>query len=169
MAVLAAILPIVSRSSGLALELYRFAASSPESSHDFVQIASTVNNFASILKQLGTIIKEDDRLPSHEVRHPPLPCTPHVMLTVVQAIEVVDDVTEQSQAILKEVELATSLQKEESSNRNDTYSPRNGRPQQDSTTVSRLLYLMAHLEALRLTLSVLLQTLYTAQSVMWAK
>jgi hypothetical protein len=91
------------------------------------------------------------------------------MLTVVQAIEVVDDVTEQSQAILKEVELATSLQKEESSNRNDTYSPRNGRPQQDSTTVSRLLYLMAHLEALRLTLSVLLQTLYTAQSVMWAK
>jgi hypothetical protein len=91
------------------------------------------------------------------------------MLTVVQAIEVVDDVTEQSQAILKELELATSLQKEESGNRNDTYSPRNGRPQQDSTTTSRLLYLMAHLEALRLTLSVLLQTLYTAQSVMWAK
>jgi hypothetical protein len=169
MAVLAAILPIVSRSSGLALELYRFAASSPESSHDFVQIASTVNNFASILKQLGTIIKEDDRLPSHEVRHPPFRAPPHVILTVVQAIEVVDDVTEQSQAILKEIELATSLQKEESSNRNDTYSPRNGRPQQDSTTASRLSYLMAHLEALRLTLSVLLQTLYTAQSVMWAK
>jgi hypothetical protein len=70
MAVLAAILPIVSRSSRLALELYKFAASSPGSSNDLVRIAGAINNFASILKQLGTIIKEDDRLPSHQVRHP---------------------------------------------------------------------------------------------------
>jgi hypothetical protein len=69
MAVLAAILPVVSRSSCLALELYQFAASSPGSAKDFVKVARAINNFALILKQVGTIIKEDDRLPSLEVCH----------------------------------------------------------------------------------------------------
>jgi hypothetical protein len=59
MAVLEAILSVVGRSSGLALELYRVAA--------LCQNEAVINNFASILKQIGTIIKEDDRLLSHEV------------------------------------------------------------------------------------------------------
>lgn len=67
MAVLAAILPVVSRSSCLALELYQLAALSPGESKQFVKVAKAINNFASILKQVGTIIKEDDRLPSYEV------------------------------------------------------------------------------------------------------
>lgn len=67
MAVLAAILPVVSRSSCLALELYQFAASSPGEAKDLTKVAKAINNFASILKQVGTIIKEDDRLPSYEV------------------------------------------------------------------------------------------------------
>lgn len=69
MAVLQAILPAAARSSGLSLELYRVAASSSsdEAARDFVKAAGTINNFASILKQIGTIIKEDDQLPSHEV------------------------------------------------------------------------------------------------------
>lgn len=67
MAVLAAILPVVSRSSCLALELYQTAASSPGEAKDLLKVAKAINNFASILKQVGTIIKEDDRLPSYEV------------------------------------------------------------------------------------------------------
>jgi hypothetical protein len=68
MAVLQAILPAAARSSGLSLELYRVAASSSdEAARDFVKAAGTINNFASILKQIGTIVKEDDQLPSHEV------------------------------------------------------------------------------------------------------
>lgn len=67
MAVLAAILPVVSHSSCLALELYQFAASSPGEAKDLIKVAKAINNFASILKQVGTIIKEDDRLPSYEV------------------------------------------------------------------------------------------------------
>jgi len=68
MAVLEAILPVVSRSSGLALELYRVAASSEnEAAEDLIKAAGATNNFASVLKQIGTILKEDDRLPSHEV------------------------------------------------------------------------------------------------------
>jgi hypothetical protein len=68
MAVLATILPVVSRSSALALELYRVAAESPKVAKEFIKVASVINGFASILKQVGTIIKEDDRLPSPEVR-----------------------------------------------------------------------------------------------------
>lgn len=69
MAALAAILPVVSRSSCLALELYRLAASSTGEARDLLKVARAINRFASILKQVGTIIKEDDRLPSYEVCH----------------------------------------------------------------------------------------------------
>jgi hypothetical protein len=67
MAVLADILPVTSRSATLALKLYGIAAESPGSAKDFVGVANKINGFAAILKQLGTIIKEDDRLPSPEV------------------------------------------------------------------------------------------------------
>lgn len=70
MAVLAAILPVVSKSSRLTLELYQAATESPVAATDFVKVGSGINGFASILKQVGTIIKEDDRLPSHEVYFP---------------------------------------------------------------------------------------------------
>lgn len=67
MAVLAMILPVVSRSSRLAHGLYRIGAESQDDAKDFIMIASAINELASILKQVGTTIKEDDRLPSHEV------------------------------------------------------------------------------------------------------
>jgi hypothetical protein len=68
MAVLETILPAVARSSSVSLEIYRVVALSPnETAKDLIKSASAVNNFASILKQIGTIIKEDDRLPSNQV------------------------------------------------------------------------------------------------------
>lgn len=67
MAVLAAILPLVSRSSSLALELYRLVASEPDAARDLLRTAKSINNLALVVKQVGTIIKEDDRLPSAEV------------------------------------------------------------------------------------------------------
>lgn len=69
MGVLEAILPAVARSSALSLELYRVAASSQnEAAKDLIKAAGAINNFASILKQIATIVKEDDQLPSHKVR-----------------------------------------------------------------------------------------------------
>jgi hypothetical protein len=68
MAVLETILPAVARSSTISVEIYRVAALSPnEAVKDLVKSASAINNFASTLKQIGTIVKEDDRLPSNEV------------------------------------------------------------------------------------------------------
>jgi hypothetical protein len=68
MGVLEAILPAVARSSALSLDLYRVAASSHnEAAKDLIKAAGAINNFASISKQIATIIKEDDQLPSQEV------------------------------------------------------------------------------------------------------
>ena len=39
----------------------------------------------------------------------------------------------------------------------------------DAAVVARLQYLLSHLASLRATLAVMLQTLSTAQSVMWAR
>jgi hypothetical protein len=68
MAVLETILPAVARSSAISVEIYRVAALSPnEAVKDLIKSASAMNNFASTLKQIGTIVKEDDRLPSNQV------------------------------------------------------------------------------------------------------
>ncbi|KAJ4370404.1 hypothetical protein N0V83_004922 [Neocucurbitaria cava] len=151
MAVLAEILPVVSRSSRLALELYRVAAESPEVARDFIKISSAINEFALILKQVGTIIKEDDRLPSHE------------------AIESLEDVIEQSQNILTEVKSISSDGGNTQSYTVEARIPESDFARHESITLARLEYLTSHLQALRTTLSVLLQTLYTAQSIMWSK
>ena len=83
MAVLAAILPVVARSSCLALELYRVAAGLHEAAKDLIATAKIINNFALNLKQIGTIIKEDDRLPSHEV------CLPQLLFTCCLASSII--------------------------------------------------------------------------------
>ncbi|KAJ4984053.1 hypothetical protein SVAN01_10484 [Stagonosporopsis vannaccii] len=151
MAVLAAILPVVSRSSCLALELYRFAASSPAEAESFLKVARAINGYAAILKQVGTIIKEDDRLPSYE------------------ALDVLEDVTVQSQTVLMEIENTTGLRRQEPSQERNGVRSSKDDPRNGTVDVIRLTYFAAHIECLRLTLAVLLQTLYTAQSIMWSK
>ncbi|KAJ8105172.1 hypothetical protein OPT61_g10341 [Boeremia exigua] len=151
MAALTAILPVVSRSSCLALELYRLAASSPGEAKDLLKVAKAINSFASILKQVGTIIKEDDQLPSYE------------------ALDILEDVTLQSQTVLKQIEVNTELRRHERTTEKDEARSSTDRPRNGSANVTVLAYSAAHLECLRLTLSVLLQSLYAAQSIMWSK
>lgn len=67
MAVLAAILPLVSQSSALALVLYHLAAADAHTAKELLEAAKAISNLALIVKEVGTIIKEDDRLPSAEV------------------------------------------------------------------------------------------------------
>lgn len=68
MAVLAAILPLASQASALALLLYRLAAANSHTTIELLKTAKAISNLALIVKEVGTIIKEDDRLPSAEVR-----------------------------------------------------------------------------------------------------
>lgn len=67
MAVLAAILPLAAQGSTLALLLYRVAAANPHEAKELLGTARGISNLALIVKEVGTIIKEDDRLPSAEV------------------------------------------------------------------------------------------------------
>ncbi|KNG49174.1 fe superoxide dismutase [Stemphylium lycopersici] len=128
------------------------AAESPEAAKELVDVANKINGFAGILKQTGTIIKEDDRLPSPE------------------AFDVLDNVIEQSQNVLSCFELATSSDDNRHHDRRDSLrSTGSSRLRLDSSAKAKLQYPMAHLESLSMTLSALLQTLYTAQSIMWSK
>lgn len=79
----------------------------------------------------------------------------------MQALDILEDVTVQSQTVLKKIENETELRRAE------RYEERDGAD--GPLNATRLAYYAAHLECLRLTLAVLLQTLYTAQSVMWSK
>jgi hypothetical protein len=65
--VLDAILPVVSRSSNLALRLYQVAAVPQQEAKQLIETAKVTNSFALNLKQVGTLITENDRLPSPEV------------------------------------------------------------------------------------------------------
>jgi hypothetical protein len=77
---------------------------------------------------------------------------------------------DQSQTVLSSFEMATGTEDDQHYSRRDSARfTRTGHSQLDASTKARLGYFKVHLEALSLTLSVLLQTLNTAQSVMWSK
>lgn len=151
MAVLATILPVVGRSGSLALQLYKCAATlHDEAASDLTRAAKSIRAFSSVLKQVGTIIKEDDLLTSHE------------------AIEVLENVIDQSQMVFSEIEACVF-----NTDNHQHDGLRNGGQSRsefrETLSTGRLNYLQAHLEALKATLSVMLQTLHTAQSVMWSQ
>lgn len=75
----------------------------------------------------------------------------------------------QSQIILKEIENATELCRQEQTEGKDGVRSSKDDLRSDAVDALKLEYFATHLESLRLTLAVLLQTLYTAQSIMWSK
>ncbi|CAI6341740.1 unnamed protein product [Periconia digitata] len=149
MSALTAILPFVSRCSAITHGLYRLATQTKAASN-ILKTAKSINSLALVVKQLGTVIKEDDRIPSAE------------------ALETLEDVLDQCTTLLSEVErLFPHLADTEG------YGTKHGdntsRLPLDAAVVARLHYLLSHLASLRATLAVMLQTLNTAQSVMWAR
>ena len=77
---------------------------------------------------------------------------------------------EQAQNVLSSFKSLTSMNHVQNHERRDSARfVGTNQPQLDSPTKAKLEYLMAHLEALSMTLSVLLQTLYASQTIMWSK
>ncbi|KAF2792001.1 hypothetical protein K505DRAFT_247659 [Melanomma pulvis-pyrius CBS 109.77] len=152
MADLAAVFRIVSRASKLALELYTIAATTPNAVDGISRITGSISSFSSTVKHVGTIIREDDSLPS------------------LEANETLDDVLDQCNSVLTEFESLVPVQ---STDRNGKIEKYHHGPNHDfqlaTIAKARLVYLTAHLESLRSTLSVMLQTLHTAQSIIWAR
>jgi hypothetical protein len=87
----------------------------------------------------------------------------------MKAIETLEDLIDQSRTISSEIESFSAILVEEQGGESDAKSHDHGLGHSDSPQATRLVYLVSHLEALRATLSVLLQTLFTAQSIIWSK
>lgn len=87
-----------------------------------------------------------------------------------KATEALDDVLHQCNSLLDEIESIFPIQSARSNaeDRGYQHSSLQGF-RLDSTDIARVDYLKAHLDAIRLTLSVMLQSMYTTQIIMWTK
>jgi hypothetical protein len=88
----------------------------------------------------------------------------------MQAFETIEDILDQTSHVFDEIDLLVSDQHGQKKRRSyDEHREGNQVTTLTPQSVARLHYLDAHLDSLRSTLSVMLQTLYTAQSIMWAR
>lgn len=164
------VLSVVAWGTKLTFGLYDFAvaqaATSTAASQDVSRLAKEVNLLSQVLRQIGSRLKEDGSLPSPE------------------AFNVVRAILDQCQDVFREIESLIPLGGQQTS-RPGSYDG-NGSPQSQSAALepwrksseivdwnvvvhARVEYLLAHLEAIKLTMSVMLQTLYTAKAIVWAK
>ena len=164
------VLSVVAWGTKLTFSLYDFAvaqaAIASGASQDVSRLAKEVNLLSQVLRQIGSRLKEDGSLPSPE------------------AFNVVRAILDQCQDVFREIESLFPLGGQQIS-RPGSYDG-NGSPRSQSAALepwrkgedvmdwnvvvkSRAQYLLAHLEALKLTISVMLQTLYTAKAIVWAK
>ncbi|KAF2016064.1 hypothetical protein BU24DRAFT_450670 [Aaosphaeria arxii CBS 175.79] len=152
MADFGAIFALYSRGSALSLDLYKHAATARDGKF-LCQLAKSVSNFSLTVKQIGTIIRQDDSLPSAE------------------AIQVLHDLFDQCSLVLDEISDKTTTHQETHAGK---YEEQPGHHQRDAVQLSeeelaRFRYIYAHLEALKCTIRIVLQTLFTAQSIIWAR
>ncbi|KAF2652262.1 hypothetical protein K491DRAFT_558718, partial [Lophiostoma macrostomum CBS 122681] len=150
MADLGAIFSGVSRGSALTLHLYQIATESGPAADDLSRVAKSISNFSTAVKQVGTTIREDDSLPS------------------AKAVEILNDLLGQYNMIMSEVELLLETASANAPKSDDSHGPIE--VYQPSTAKSqRMQYLQAHLDTLKATVSVMQQTFYTAQAIIWGK
>jgi hypothetical protein len=156
-----AVLAIVAWGTKLTFGLYDFSIANAcaPATEDVNRLAKEVNLLSQVLRQIGSRLKEDSSLPSQDATN-----------TVTQIIE-------QCQNVFREIESMIPL------GQGSRHSSQSGSPQMSVVTISprreelewnarsqaRAQYLLTHLESLKLTLSVMLQTLYTAKTAIWAK
>jgi hypothetical protein len=87
-----------------------------------------------------------------------------------KATEALDHVLHQCNALLVEIESIFPIQGDHSNAEDRGYQHSSIQDfRLDSTDTARVDYLKAHLDSIRLTLSVMSQTMYTAQSIMWTR
>lgn len=168
MADFGAIFTIIARSSSLALWLYNSSVNAPRGPHsdELCRTAQSMSGFASAVKHVGTVIKEDDTLMASRVSWLHGGISP-TLLTVNKAVETLTNAIDQSNAVLDEVE--TIAFDEYDNTQTSTHFEGDHDTSFRAAELERLVYLRAHLDCLRATISALQQTLYTAQSIIWAR
>lgn len=152
------IISLVSVGSRLALNLYKLGGAVSSATRDINRIAKTVTLLSLTLKQVGAAVKEDDIVPSPE------------------AIETVQDILDQCRAIFSEIQALVPINElsdnHEELNDDENESKPLVRIQKWKWSLrskARMDYLLGHLESLKLTLLVMLQTFYMVRIIMWSR
>ncbi|KAF2112455.1 hypothetical protein BDV96DRAFT_689707 [Lophiotrema nucula] len=145
MADVASILSVSARGSQLSLDLWKAATrTAPGVTDDFSSLGKSVSNLCLTIKQVGSLIVENDRLPSPE------------------AISDLEDILNQSKSTFQAIRTIIPAQIVVGQEGNGTPNPTAG-------SRAKLAYLSAHIDSLKSTLSVILQTLYTVQVISWTR
>ncbi|KAL1624979.1 hypothetical protein SLS54_003705 [Diplodia seriata] len=151
MAEFAPIIQVVAWGTRLSLRLYGFGISNPSATRDANRIAKSVSLFSLMLKQVGTLLREDVTSPSPE------------------SYETVQDVTLLAQNAFAAIEHVVSTKPPPDASR-DSDSPLSSPPRKlDLVSKSKLHYLLAYVDALNSTLSVMLQAFYTVRVIAWSR
>jgi hypothetical protein len=177
------VLSVVAWGTRLTFNLYDFATASafsapPGVSQDIRALQKQVHELSLVLRQIGSRLKEEGSLPTQE------------------AFDVVRAILDQCQDVFREIEntfplgqssrpgsydgsASPALQLTGSGSYDSPSSPQSSyvmvvSPAREDLEWSnikqaRVQYLLGHLEALRLTLQVMLQILYTARTIVWAR
>lgn len=140
------ILLTASRGSKLFDSLYDFAATIPSATTDAAQLANGVKDLSRALWQIGVSQREDERVASNDAR------------------ESVADIVQQSQLVFTEIEAVVPLEKI----RDGTALTYGEKWEWSQVARTKVQYLLGHVEALRLTLEVLSQTLKSVKVLEWS-
>lgn len=149
MADFGAIFSVVTRASSLALELYKLRGRD-QAADEVVHLAKCINSYSLAVKQLGTVIRDDDTQISSK------------------AVEILGDILTQSIRVLIEIQ-TTVFNREEYRDGPQTAGKADPKPLlRPQHTTKQLQYLQLHLECLKATTIVMQQVLHTTQAIIWA-
>ncbi|KAB2574354.1 hypothetical protein DBV05_g6913 [Lasiodiplodia theobromae] len=147
MAEFAPIIQVVAWGTKLSLGLYDFGISNPSATRELNRTAKSVSLFSLMLKQVGTLLREDVTSPSPE------------------SYETVQDITLLAQNAFAAIEEVLPTKPLPHSDDPVSSPPR----KLDLVSKSKLHYLLAYVDSLNATLSVMLQAFYTVRVIAWSR
>jgi hypothetical protein len=150
------VLQMVAWGTRLSLGLYDFSAVLPDTG-DVTNLAKEVNLLSLVLRQVGATLKEEKQLPSDQAFD-----------TVTQILKQCRDMFGEIEAIVPVRRLQEAQGSAGVDNNTLVVQLRDGLDW-NALSRSKAQYLLAHLESLKLTLSVMLQTIYTAKITAWGR
>ncbi|KAK8254786.1 hypothetical protein HDK77DRAFT_11940 [Phyllosticta capitalensis] len=148
MAEIASVINVVAWGTRLSLSLYDFGIANAAATRQANKIAKSVSMLTLMLKQVGTLLKEDTTTPS------------------IEAVETVQDIVLHTNNAFAAIEALIPV------NPPVEAAAVESEPQKrkwDLVSTDNLLYLHTYVETLNSTLSVMLQALYTVRVIAWSR
>ncbi|KAF2435059.1 hypothetical protein EJ08DRAFT_388460 [Tothia fuscella] len=147
------VLQMVAWGTRLSFGLYDFSANVTSASGDVNSLAKEVNLLSLVLRQIGANLRQDGRIASE------------------RAYDTVESCLRQCRDVFAEIEQIVPVRALEGAQSDDMQLVTRLRDGLDWNILSqaKTQYLLAHLESLKLTMSVMLQVIYTAKICAWAR